>query len=200
MIARAAGAAALSAALAFGGCATTAAGGPRGGGWLDRPLVSWNQPGGAVPRAPAATAKQADNRERCRAGIRAPASPPDRAVSEAGWWLVGPPQVAGETTVLVGAADWDGMCRPWRFQAFVFVRERFAGTLSPTLMDARTDGAFRAARVPSPSQVAGDFLRYTPEDPLCCPSRLSEVAYKLEMSPAGPVVDPRAVVTRVLPR
>lgn len=195
---RGAVAATLVAALALAGCAS----GPsaRGGGWLDRPLTSWNRAGGPVPPAPAPTAQQADNRERCRSGIRAPASPPDRAVSAAGWWLVGPPQVFGEATVLVGAADWDGMCRPWSYQAFVFAGERFAGTLSPTLMDSRTDGAFQAVRLASPFHLTGDFVRYTAQDPLCCPSRVSEVAYKVDSTRAGPVVLAVAVLTRVLPR
>jgi hypothetical protein len=195
---RGAVAATLLAALALAGCAS----GPpaRGGGWLDRPLASWNQAGGVIPRAPEPNPQQAGNRERCRSGIRTPASAPDRAVSAAGWWLAGPATVFGETTVLVGAADWDGMCRPWSYQAFVFVRDRFAGTLSPALMDARTDGAFQSARLASPFYLSGDFVRYTPTDALCCPSRLSEVAYKVDATPAGPLVVAQAVVTRPLPR
>lgn len=195
---RGAVAATLVAAVALAGCAS----GPsaRGGGWLDRPLTSWNRAGSPVPPAPASTVQRADNRERCRSGIRAPVSPPDRAVSAAGWWLVGPPQVFGEATVLVGAADWDGMCRPWSYQAFVFAGDRFAGTLSPTLMDSRTDGAFQAARLASPFHLTGDFVRYTAQDPLCCPSRVSEVAYKVDSTRAGAVVLAVAVLTRVLPR
>ena len=57
------------------------------------------------------------------------------------------------------------MCRPWSYQVFVFVGERFAGTLSPVLMDARTDGAWQAVRIGSRLRLAAEFLRYTRRRP-----------------------------------
>jgi LppP/LprE lipoprotein len=198
---RAAATTGLVLVLALGGCAgVTAPASPGGGGWLDRPLAPWNQAGAPVPRSPDATPHQAENRERCRAVIRTPASAADRAVTAAGWWLSGPARTLGDTSVVAASADWDGMCRPWSYQVFVFVGDRFAGTLSPVLMNARTDGAWQAARIESPFHLTADFLRYTTADPLCCPSRLSEVAYRIDPVAGGPVVMPTVVLTRPLPR
>jgi hypothetical protein len=82
----------------------------------------------------------------------------------------------------------------------VFVDGRFAGTLSPVLMNARTDGAGQSAR-PGPSGLlTAAFLRYEDADPLCCPSRMSEVTYRIDRRPPGPVVVPVEVGTRPLPR
>jgi LppP/LprE lipoprotein len=195
-------AAGLVAVLTLGGCAgaTTPGTGPRGGGWLDRPLAPWNQAGAPVPRPPDTPPRQAESRERCRAGIRPPATAADQAVTAAGWWLSGPPHTLGEVSVVAAALDWDGMCRPWSYQVFVFVGERFAGTLSPVLMDARTDGAWQAVRIGSPFRLAAEFLRYTRHDALCCPSRVSEVAYRIEDATGGPMLVPIDVLTRPLPR
>ena len=51
----------------------------------------------------------------------------------------------------------------------MFAGDRFAGTLSPALMDSRTDGAFQAARLASPFHLTGDFVRYTAQDPSAVP-------------------------------
>jgi LppP/LprE lipoprotein len=195
-------AAGLVAVLALGGCAgATAPGtGPRGGGWLDRPLAPWNLSGAPVPPPPEVPPHQAENRERCRDGIRPPVNAADRAVTAAGWWLSGHPHTLGEVSVVVAALDWDGMCRPLSYQVFAFVGDRFAGTLSPVLMDARTDGAWQAARIVSPFRLAAEFLRYTRHDALCCPSRVSEVAYRIEDAAGGPMLVPIDVLTRPLPR
>jgi len=96
----------------------------------------------------------------------------------------------GDTTVLLAEASMDGMCRPWDYQAFVFVKRRFAGTLSPTLMDSRTDGALSEVRLLSPTSIQVVFLRYVDADPLCCPSRLTTVRYRVEGRGKGPVVVP----------
>jgi LppP/LprE lipoprotein len=188
------------AALSLSACATAPPAPPAGGGWLDQPLLSWNGGGVPIPRAPAPTAQMQGNRERCRAGIRPPRTAEDQAVAQAGWWLSGPAHVAGETSVVPAATEWDGMCRPWNFQVFVFIRDRYAGTLSPQRMNARTDGAWQAVRLESPRHLTAEFLRYTDADPLCCPSRLSEVDYRIDESTRGPVVVPVTVRTRALPR
>ena len=87
------------------------------------------------------------------------------------------------TTVLLAEASVDGMCRPWDYQAFVFVKGAFAGTLSPTLMDSRTDGALSEVRLLAPTSIEAVSLRYADADPLCCPSRLSTVRYRIEHRP-----------------
>lgn len=50
-------------------------------------------------------------------------------------------QVFGKTTLISGMANADGMCRPLTDQVFVFSGGQFIGTLSPILMDSRTDGS-----------------------------------------------------------
>ena len=96
--------------------------------WLDRPLNNWNNGNGVVPNAPRVLVPID---ERCRATIRTPESIVDRAVTRAGWSLFGPSQTYGATTVVMAMVSVDGMCRPNQYNGFVFVRDRFAGTLSP---------------------------------------------------------------------
>lgn len=168
---------------------------PADGAWLDQPAPSrWNQPGAKIPRAPRFEpdpflAKQ------CATQARAPASNADRAVAAAGWKLVGASQAFGETEVILGRSGVDGMCRPLGFQAFVFVGGRFAGTLAPRPMDSRTDGAAQVPQLLSADALAVTFSRYAHSDPLCCPSRLSTVQYRVERSGPGPVVKATGVTT-----
>ena len=81
-------------------------------------------------------------------------------------------------------------------QAFVFVGLRFAGTLSPTVMDSRTDGALAEMRFMSGYQLEAAFLRYADADPLCCPSRVSAVRYRIELPATLPRVVPMSVWSR----
>lgn len=66
----------------------------------------------------------------------------------------------------------------------------FAGTLSPRPMDARTDGALSEVQLPSATSVEVIFLRYVEADPLCCPSRLTTVRYRIERRAKGFVIAP----------
>jgi LppP/LprE lipoprotein len=159
------------------------------GAWLDQPLSAWNQAGVTMPAAPAPKG-DAPTDPRCAGGVRQPETPSERLVASAGWSLYAEPKKRGTVTVLLGEASIDGMCRPWDYQAFVFVKGVFAGTLSPSVMDSRTDGALSEIRFPAPSAVEVVFLRYVDADPLCCPSRLTTVRYRIERRPAGPVVVP----------
>jgi len=174
----------LSARLASGGS----------GGWLDAALPDWNGTGNPLPRAPAPKGDPPTD-PRCASALRPPVTAAERAVAAAGWSLIGQVRAAGATTVLLAEASVDGMCRPWDYQGFVFVKGRFAGTLSPALMDARTDGALSVARLLSPTEVEVVFVRYVDADPLCCPSRLSTVRYRIERRRQGPTVVPYAVET-----
>ena len=69
-------------------------------------------------------------------------------------------------------------------------KDAFAGTLSPTLMDSRTDGALSEVRLLSATSIEVVFLRYVSTDPLCCPSRLTTVRYRIERRGNVPVVVP----------
>lgn len=207
MTARGAASALLTLVLGLGGCATTSAPSPdlpRGGGWLDQILLPWNERGAAVPKPPPPSPEHGDNLARCRPGIRGPLTPAERAVTAAGWWLYpNSTRSLGDVSVVGASSDWDGMCRPWSYQAFVFVGERFVGTLSPVLMDSRTDGAWQTAKIETPVHLSAQFLRYAREDPLCCPTRVSEVTYRIDLPMSAresPVLVPLVVDTRSLPR
>jgi LppP/LprE lipoprotein len=164
------------------------------GDWLDQPLAAWNEAGAPLPQAPDPKG-DSPNDPRCARFVRQPETPPERAVAAARWSLFGKAQVAGSTTILLAEASVDGMCRPWDYQVFVFVRGRYGGTLSPVLMDSRADGAVSDVRLISPTEVEAIFLRYVDTDPLCCPSRLSTVRYRIERRSKGPVGTPLSVKT-----
>ena len=159
------------------------------GAWLDQALSAWNQPGAPMPKAPAPKGDPPTD-PRCADGVRQATTPAERMVTSAGWSRYAKPTARGTATVMLGEASIDGMCRPWDYQAFVFVKGAFAGTLSPSLMDSRTDGALREIRFLSPTAIEAVFLRYVDADPLCCPSRLTTVRYRIERRGQEPVVVP----------
>jgi hypothetical protein len=159
--------------------------------WLDRPLTNWNKTGEDVPPAPAEAETKQALIERCR--LTPPlATVAEKAVDSAGWipfWNVDQQLVRDGVEIVGGMRAADGMCRPASYNLFVFVDGRFAGVLSPTLMTARLDGASGAVRLPLP-QLTAEFARYASSDPLCCPSSRVTVRYRIDRTPAGPVVMP----------
>ena len=160
--------------------------------WLDRPLNNWNNGNGVVPNAPRTFAPIPST---CRGLVRNPESIADRAVTRAGWSLFGASQTYGPATVISGMAGTDGMCRPTQYNTFVFVNDRFAGTLAPAAMDARTDGSLTIARLIDPNSIVADFSRYTSSDALCCPSQTSTVSYTIT-SGNRPAVKAETVATQ----
>lgn len=152
--------------------------------WLDRPLSNWNSTT-VVPNAPRSQGESPLSSQ-CRDNVRNPESISDRAVTRAGWSLFGASQTYGAVTLIKGMASVDGMCRPNQYNAFVFVGNRFAGTLSPTPMDARSDGALSYATLVSANSILGDFVRYTSSDALCCPSQTSNVSYTITNGRVAP--------------
>lgn len=200
-----------------------------GGGWLDKKASNWNQPGAAIPRSPApkqpsaaptnnwwtntdapsgpsimtSSADEASYFERCKALLRPATLPQDSLVEQAGWALFGQAHIFGKLTVVMGMAAVDGMCRPMQYQAFVFVDDRFAGTLSPTPMNSRTDGALNTIDfVQAPEAADQDsaaslmvpyatFRRYQESDALCCPSATSELTYLIKEDDHHPLVVPQ---------
>jgi hypothetical protein len=165
---------------------------PRGGSWLDAGVANWNQPGSAVPKAPKGDAA---NRERCKDLLRPPSGVHDRALVAEGWWLYGSLQRFGRTVVVTGASDLDGMCRPLGFQVFVFFERRFAGTLSPGPMNARTDGSQGRFSLSRERGILAEYARYSEKDPLCCPSAAATVQFEIEDRPNGPLVVPAKPVS-----
>lgn len=153
--------------------------------WLDRPLTTnWNNGGGVVPTAPRETASS-PNSTMCRETIRTADSLADRAVTRAGWFLFGPSYNYGTITIVTAMASVDGMCRPNQYNGFVFVSNRFAGTLSPTPTDSRSDGALGDINFYNPDNLTVEFARYTDDDALCCPSRTSTVTYNITTGTRG---------------
>ncbi len=110
-----------------------------------------------------------------------------------GWDLIGPPTENGPIRVIGGAADYDGMCRPWQYQYFVFSHGTFAGTLAPALMDSRTDGALNHVMIQPDGRVTARYARYAAADPLCCPSRTTTVVFSIGQTP--PIVRPLTATT-----
>ena len=149
------------------------------GSWLDTPQRTWNVTGTKIPKPPKPTSTPAQL-ERCMQEGRPATTAADRILVNSGWRLFGPLLVFGKTSVIRAMADVDGMCRPMNYQVFVFVSDQFAGTVSPSLMNSRTDGSMTEIHLLSASRLVAEFARYTPADPLCCPSRTQSVPFAVE--------------------
>jgi hypothetical protein len=177
------------------------------GAWLNQPpRANWNTAGAALPQPPPRT----EQIPTCPPTVRSPQTEEDRQVAAAGWWLFGSFQGGYGVMVVLGASNFDGMCRPLGFQTFVFFQEVFIGTTSPVLMDSRSDGVQQVVVIsPPPTDGPGpeglpsltaSFSRYTASDPLCCPSATSTVAYTLVRTPTGWVLTPGNVTTMANPQ
>jgi hypothetical protein len=147
-------------------------------------------PGLPVPAAPKL---QGAADSRCREAARPPQLDEDKRVRERGWDLLGAFQGGWQVLVIRGTAGYDGMCRPREYQDFVFVRGVFAGTLSPRVMDSRTDGAVDRVFVQGASRLTAEYARYATKDALCCPSRRTSVSFDIANDP--PVLRPVSAMT-----
>jgi hypothetical protein len=162
------------------------------GSWLDQPLANWNMAGAALPAPPP---EEAVN-PMCGQDARPAETAEDQAVSDAGWTLFGAYQGGWGITVVSGLSGYDGMCRPFGYQFFVFVNGIFAGTISPEPMNSRFDGAATIVRLEGQGRITAQFSRYSDSDPLCCPSRISYVSYGFDDSQGTPVLAPLDVSTQ----
>jgi hypothetical protein len=165
--------------------------------WLDRPLRNWNRPRPTIPRAPSSDLGTAP--AFCRDSIRKPTGPEDRAVTAAGWLLVGSLQNLSGTTLVLAESSADGMCRPMGFQEFVFVAGRFAGTISPAPMNSREDGAMNPIELHRADQLNAAFSRYAQSDARCCPSRRTLVSYEIRTVAGWPLLVPLSLRTSDFP-
>ena len=157
--------------------------------WLDRPLENWNHGGQTLKRAPAAEEPLTAIVIRCQL-TRLASTAAERAVSAAGWLPFlpgGAPQLRDGVEIVGGMAWADGMCRPAMYNYFVFVGDRFAGTLSPVLMTSRLDGSAGMLAVDA-AGISLEFARYTEADPLCCPS--GRVTVRCRVDRTVPLVIP----------
>jgi hypothetical protein len=165
-----------------------------GAAWLDASSPApWNQHGSQVPQAPDV---QGNDDPRCRESERPAETPEDRSVIARGWRLFHDYQAGWGLKVIWALSGYDGMCRPWGYQVFVFVRGVFAGTLSPRPMDARTDASLFSvqllSRLAGRDPLVATFERYAESDPLCCPSRRTLVRYRVDRSRGAPLLVPVA--------
>jgi uncharacterized protein YecT (DUF1311 family) len=140
-----------------------------------------NAPAVPKPSAPATatTAASADTAsggltEHCESTAPEPRTPEERILVASGQrHLVGKALRggnAGDVYVVEAALGYDGMCRPSPYQIYVFHRGEMAGTLAPSAMQARSDGAIVDFRLVDPDHLQIDIDHYRPEDPLCCAS------------------------------
>lgn len=158
------------------------------GAWLDAE-TNWNTTGATVPESP--SFDDGNNLSNCELGVRPAALPEDAQVEAAGWTLTGAAQINGATTLVQGMADADGMCRPLKYQVFVFTDGEFTGTLSPTPMDARTDGSLIRYDLYRQGYIGAVFARYQPSDALCCASATSRLFYQVETEAGQPLLVPQ---------
>jgi LppP/LprE lipoprotein len=172
------------------------------GTWLDSALVQWNRAGASIPLPAFVGIGRPQDVERnitpeyCKSHERPVRLPEERVVAGAGWLVFASSQGKDGLTVVGGAHSLDGMCRPDPYQYFVFVRGKFAGTLSPGLMRARSNGSVNRVSLAGRGKIVATFSRYTAADPLCCPSRLSEATYEIRQESGQPVAIVVGVRTR----
>ena len=57
-------------------------------------------------------------------------------------------------------------------------------------MDSRTDGAFETAELDAATTFSAEFVRYRPQDPLCCPFANNSVSYRIDQHSGGPLLVP----------
>lgn len=160
--------------------------------WLDRPLANWNRLAATVPKAVSVDETREALLKRCDLTLR-PATANQRNLTAAGWTpfvQFDKPIVQRDVEIVHGMSHADQNCRPDRFNAFVFVGGRFAGTLSPELMSVGHDGIAGAVRLVPPDIVTADFARYTSTDSECCPSSHVTVRYRIERNGLQPLIVP----------
>jgi hypothetical protein len=152
------------------------------GSWLDS-VREWQFSAAELRRG------QSQNpNPQCDTASREPQGAAERLLVGEGWKLaaasVSRRDRASLIEVVQGFRQYDGMCRPLNFQAFVFINDRPIGTLSPRLMNSREDGAMNRVSISDSGEITANFLRYRATDALCCPSRESLAVYSV-MQEAG---------------
>ncbi len=156
--------------------------------WLDQKSMSnWNS--SEIPKTKKISPAEL---KRCADEVRQPSLEADSLLMKKGWTLLGnPTQVYGDTTVVSVAGAFDGMCRPLKSQTFVFVGSKLAGTLSPALMDSRTDGALTHVKLTSATTLTADYARYRASDPLCCPWKTQEIGFVIKQDGGNYLLTPQ---------
>lgn len=145
--------------------------------WLDlNPLPSWNERKRSILQTKRVSAAEL---KRCAVAVRRASLPQDFLLTRMGWTLAGAAQIFGRTAVITTAEAFDGQCRPLKFETYVFVGNRLAGTLSPGPMDSRADGSLIGVRLTTEKSLTAQFARYRASDALCCPYKIENVTYAI---------------------
>lgn len=146
--------------------------------WLDmKPLPSWNSRKRVILETKKISAAEL---KRCSTSVRQPSLPQDFLLTKMNWTLTGAAQVFGNTAVITTAEGFDGMCRPLKYETYVFVGNKLAGGLTPGPMDSRTDGSTINVNLYSETDLSAEFARYKNSDALCCPYKTERVTYKVK--------------------
>ena len=160
---------------------------PRTASWLDLPMGDWNNASTAIPAAPASVTSDQEW-DRCPDWVRRPSGAMEQGLAAQGWRPFGQKREFEKLRVIQAMSSLDGMCRPMNYQAFLFQGRRFVGTIAPSPMDSRTDGALDAVAFPAANHIKIDvhgyvltayFRRYKAADAACCPSAMTTVNYVL---------------------
>ena len=171
------------------------------GSWLDGDLAPWNTAEMPIPAPPPGTDLPPFLAERCAEQARPAQTAEDQAVVDAGWTLFNSFEGGWGAMVVYALSGYDGMCRPLGFQTFVFVDGLFAGTIAPSPMNSRTDGTVSEVSLRSRGRsLSARFQRYADSDPLCCPSRNTQVDYRIDQTPDGPILVAARAVTSPNPQ
>ena len=159
--------------------------------WVDRLTEKWNAAGSGIPAPPVSQEARPALAKRC-ASFVATEGAAAGAVTKAGWapFLHLDRRITRDDVEVVGGmASATPDCQPAVFNLFVFVGDRFAGTLSPSAMSLARDGAAGAVRLTGPDAITTEFARYTAADAECCPSSVVRVTYRINRSGAAPTLE-----------
>ena len=164
---------------------------PTLGAQLDGPLFNWNRGGSTTPPTPPMRA-QPDLLARCKLAAPQPPTAADGIIARAGWLPFlhqDRPVARGDVTVVAGLSDVTASCEPAAFQLFVFVGDRYAGTLAPEPMTTGRATVAGAVRLTGDDAITVEFARYVSTDSECCPSSRGRVTYRINRGDT-PLVQP----------
>lgn len=160
------------------------------GVWLDQqPLPSWNSRKRAILETKKVSGAEL---RRCAAVVRQPTLAQDFLLTKMNWTLTGAAHVFGRTAIVTVAEAFDGQCRPLKYETYVFVGNRVAGTLTPGPLDSRADGALVNVQLGGEKNLIAQFARYRQSDSLCCPSKTETVSYVIKPDGANFLLVPES--------
>ena len=106
--------------------------------WLDQPIYDWNRTAIGIP----APGKYAEHDPSCNRSIQRPVTAGEQQIAAKGWKLFERESV-GRLRLVTAVSALTYQCRPFGFQVFLLWDDHMLGTLSPVLMDARSDSSIR---------------------------------------------------------